>query len=81
MDGEAGGGQRQKVAAPTNGNFQQLMVAAVMQSNEFLNTNGNHAQMDLPFYSLTLETPMAQAFIQARAAAKERQRQNTIPKF
>jgi hypothetical protein len=81
LSGEAGGGQWRKVAPSSGGGFQQAMLAAVLQSKEFVNTNGNHAQMDNPFYSLTLETPMAKAFIQAHAAAKERQRQNTIPKF
>jgi hypothetical protein len=81
LAGEAGGGQWRKVAPSSGGGFQQAMLAAVLQSKEFVNTNGNHAQMDNPFYNLTLETPMAKAFIQARAAAKERQRQNTIPKF
>ena len=57
------------------------MLAAVLQSKEFVNTNGNHAQMDNPFFNLTLETPMAKAFIQARDAAKERQRKASVPKF
>jgi len=81
LAGEAGGGQWQKASAPSGGNFQQLMLAAVMQSKEFVNSNGNHAQMDNPFYSITLETPVAKAFIQARDAAKERQRKASVPKF
>ena len=80
LAGETGGGQWQKAAAPGS-TIQQIFLAGMALGKDFVNSNGNHAELDFCSFSLTLETPMAKAFIQARDAAKERQRKASVPKF
>jgi hypothetical protein len=80
LAGEASGYQWRKATAP-DGPLQKLALAALAINKEFVNTNGNRAHLEQPYYHLIIESPAAKAFLQARAAAKEQQRKATVPKF
>jgi hypothetical protein len=80
LAGEAGGG-RWQVKSNATLDPGQLLVVAVTNPSTWINSNGNSAHIAAPRYMITLESPAAAAFIQARAAAKEQQRKANVPKF
>ena len=74
LEGEANGGQWQE---KRNFSFGNILFSKV-----WVNTNGSVAYIEgLGGMFLVVDTPAAQAFIQAKKAADEQQRKAAIPKF
>ena len=74
LEGEANGGQWQEKRNFSFGN--------VVYSKVWVNTNGSIASFEgLGNMLFVVDTPAAQAFIQAKKAADEQQRKAAIPKF